>query len=60
MATCSSILARESHGQGSLVCYCPWGPKESECHGVSWLLELHGLIRSKEFGKVKPGIMLSL
>jgi len=40
MATCSSILARESHGQGSLVGYCPWGAKESECHGASLAGEL--------------------
>ena len=28
MATHSSILARKSHGQRSLVGYSPWGPKE--------------------------------
>ena len=28
MATPSSILARESHGQRSLVGYSPWGCKE--------------------------------
>ena len=28
MATHSSILASESHGQRSLVDYSPWGPKE--------------------------------
>ena len=27
MATCSSILAGESHGQGSLEGYSPWGCK---------------------------------
>ena len=27
MATCSSILAGESHGQGSLKGYSPWGCK---------------------------------
>ena len=30
MATHSSILAWESHGQRSLVVYSPWGPKESD------------------------------
>ena len=28
MATHSSILPREFHGQGSLVGYSPWGRKE--------------------------------
>ena len=31
MATHSSILAlKESHGQRSLMCYSPWGYKESD------------------------------
>ena len=30
MATHSSILACESHGQRSRVSYSPWGHKESE------------------------------
>ena len=30
MATCSSILPGESHGQRSLAGYSPWGPKESD------------------------------
>ena len=30
MATHSSILAGESHGQRSLVSYSPWGHKESD------------------------------
>ena len=30
MATHSSILAGESHGQRSLVGYSPWGHKESD------------------------------
>ena len=30
MATCSSILAGEFHGQRSLVDYSPWGRKESD------------------------------
>ena len=30
MATHSSILARESHGQRSLAGYSPWGHKESD------------------------------
>ena len=30
MATHSSILAREFHGQRSLVGYSPWGYKESD------------------------------
>ena len=30
MATHSSILPRESHGQRSLVGYSPWGCKESD------------------------------
>ena len=30
MATHSSILAWEIHGQRSLVGYCPWGHKESD------------------------------
>ena len=30
MATHSSILARESHGQRSLVWKSSWGPKESD------------------------------
>ena len=30
MATCSTIFAWESHGQGSLVGYSPWGCKESD------------------------------
>ena len=30
MATHSSILAWEIHGQRSLVAYSPWGPKESD------------------------------
>ena len=30
MATHSSILAGELHGQRSLVCYSPWGHKESD------------------------------
>ena len=30
MATHSSILAGESHGQRSLVGYSPWGRKESD------------------------------
>ena len=30
MATCSSILAGESHGQRSLAGYSPWGRKESD------------------------------
>ena len=30
MATHSSILAGESHGQGRLVGYSPWGRKESD------------------------------
>ena len=29
MATCSSTLAGESHGQRSLVGYSPWGHKQS-------------------------------
>ena len=30
MATCSSILPGESHGQNSLVGYSPWSLKESD------------------------------
>ena len=30
MATQSSILVREFHGQRSLACYSPWGRKESD------------------------------
>ena len=30
MATHSSILPEESHGQRSLVGYSPWGHKESD------------------------------
>ena len=30
MATHSSVLARESHGQRSLAGYSPWGRKESD------------------------------
>ena len=30
VATSSSILPEESHGQGSLVGYCSWGGKESD------------------------------
>ena len=30
MATCSTIFAWESHGQGSLVGYSPWGCKDSD------------------------------
>ena len=30
MATRSTIFAWESHGQGSLVGYSPWGCKESD------------------------------
>ena len=30
MATCSSILPGESHGQRGLVGYSPWGCKESD------------------------------
>ena len=30
MSTHSSILAGESHRQGSLVSYSPWGQKESD------------------------------
>ena len=30
MATCCSILPGESHGQGSLAGYSPWGCKESD------------------------------
>ena len=30
MATHPSVLARESHGQRSLVGYSPWGRKESD------------------------------
>ena len=30
MATHSSVLARESHGQRSLVGYSPWGHKDSD------------------------------
>ena len=39
MATHSSILASESHGQRSLVDYSPWGPKELDTTGL-WLGEL--------------------
>ena len=35
MATHSSTLAGESHGQRSLVGYSPWGPKESDATDVT-------------------------
>ena len=38
MATHSSILAGESHGQRSLVGYSPWGRKES---GMTEQLHFH-------------------
>ena len=39
MATHSSILARESHGQRSLVGYSPWGRTES--HTTEQLSDMH-------------------
>ena len=35
MATHSSILPRESHGQRSLVGYGPWGRQESDTTGAT-------------------------
>ena len=39
MATHSSILAGESHGQRSLVGYSPWGRTES--HTTEQLSDMH-------------------
>ena len=39
MATHSSVLARESHGQRSLVGYSPWGRTES--HTTEQLSDMH-------------------
>ena len=45
MATLSSILAWESHGQRSLVGYCPWGCKDLKqlgMHTVFYDTHIHG------------------
>ena len=44
MATHSSVLAGESHGQSSLVGYSPWSCKESGTTEQVTLLLLKGLI----------------
>ena len=41
MATHSSILAGESHGQRSLVGSTPWGPKESDTTEATKHLSTH-------------------
>ena len=43
MATCSSILPGESHGQRSLESYCPWDHKEMDS---SYQLNIHNLQRT--------------
>ena len=35
------FLSGESHGQGSLVGYSPWGHKESDTTEVTWHASIH-------------------
>ena len=46
MATHSSILATESHGQRGLVGYSPWGGKESETTEQLYMAYWKSLLRS--------------
>ena len=39
VATHTSILAWKFHGQRSLVCYTPWGHKESDTTKHRWFKE---------------------
>ena len=43
MTTHSNILAGESHGQWSLVCYSPWGGKESDRTELTYHAWMHNL-----------------
>ena len=47
MATHSSILAGEFHGQRSLEGYSPWGHKESDMTERLTLSHFHCLLRNK-------------
>ena len=51
MATHSSILPGESHGQGSLAGCSPWGREESDTTEVmgreAWLAAIHGVAKSR-------------
>ena len=66
MATHSSILARESHGQRGLVGYSPWGGKESETTEQLYMAYWKSLMRSglslclKLFFHLSPGCYVCL
>ena len=50
MATHSSILAGESHGQRSLVGYSPWGRKESDMtERLHFHFRFQSCLRKEEF-----------
>ena len=59
MATLSSILDGESHGQRSLAGYRPWGHKESETTEHKKLVEKCKASRVRVTKKIKKKINLS-
>ena len=46
------FLPGESQGQGSLVSYTPWGPKESDKTVFHWLGDDHKDLMSVQFSSV--------